>query len=130
MLFLFLGCFADPPPAEPVPESVSPPTEMVMLTGALKTQLCALPCSGPLTSLQIWRESSSGPLALITHSGDLEACSHPPTTWVDTAGAVVLIQEERPVGPAEAEALAAERDALSTGLVKAERLSCEGLTDR
>lgn len=124
MLPLLLGCFADSaPPAEA-------PAEMKMLTGALKAQLCDLPCSGPLTSLQIWRSGTSGPVTLITHSGDLEACSHPPTTWVDAAGAVQLIQEERPVGPAEAEALAEERDALTAGLVKAERLSCPAPADR
>ncbi len=125
MLLLPLGCFAAPDPLPPA----EVPAEMKMLTGALKAQLCDLPCSGPFASLQIWRSGSSGPVTLITHSGDLEACSHPPTTWVDSSGAVQLVQEERPVGPAEAEALAAERDALTAGLVKAERLSCPDPAD-
>ncbi|MFT5679291.1 MAG: hypothetical protein ACI8RZ_000195 [Myxococcota bacterium] len=130
-MLLLLACFTrtDPPTehASTHPDANSRPqlSKMMMLTGDLKAQLCDLPCSGPFTDLQIWRDGDAGPLALITHTGDLEACSHPPTTWLDTRGEVRLVQESRPVGPAEAEALAEERSALTTGLIKAERLSCD-----
>ena len=117
MLTLFLlGCSTQPEPSADTP--------MRMLDGDLKAALCSQPCSGPGASLQIWRAGDAGPVTLITHSGDLAVCSHPPTTWHDTTGATRLTQEERPVGPAEAEAMAAERDALTAGLTRAERLSC------
>ena len=91
------------------------------LDGALQERLCALDCSG---TLQLWRYGDSGPVALITHQGDIDACSHPPYRWFSAHGEEVLVQEERPVSPEEAERAAAKREALTAGMVKAERLRC------
>lgn len=72
----------------------------------------------------LWRDAE-GTLAILEHRGDIEACSHPPTAWVDAATLQQrLVQAERPVTPPEAAALQAERDAVLAGLTGDERASC------
>lgn len=73
-------------------------------------------CSGQLSSVIVWRDAAGAP-KVIEHHGDLERCSHPPSTWLDPVGAVVLVQGEGPVDAARGAQLQAEREAVVAGLV-------------
>jgi hypothetical protein len=84
---------------------------------------CASPCNGPWTKIAVWRDAH-GRVQRLRHRGDLGVCSHPPDTYYDGAGVRLLTVAERPVGPEEAAALAAERGALLAGLTAAESLTC------
>ena len=83
----------------------------------------AAACSGPLSSVIVWRDAAGTPKVL-EHRGDLSLCSHPPSTWLDPAGAVVLIQAEEPVGSERGAQLQAERDSVVAGLVADAPAAC------
>ncbi len=63
--------------------------------------------------------------------GDLQRCSHPPTSYFDATGKQVLVQALKPVvpGSAEAKRFQDERNKALAGLKKAESHSCSKLPE-
>jgi len=116
LCFLLVACRVLPAPDVVPPEAALPPDPVAMA--------CAVAaCSGPLSSVIVWRDAD-GALKVIEHRGDLSRCSHPPSTWLDPAGAVVLVQGEEPVDAARGAQLQAEREAATAGLIADAPATC------
>jgi hypothetical protein len=83
------------------------------------------PCSGRFARIQVWR-TSSGEVGRYVYDGDIDGCSHPPRVFYDAQGEQSFAVPFEPIVPGspEAEALRAQQEAQTEGLVEAERASC------
>lgn len=78
-------------------------------------------CSDANSTVSVWR-SGSGAVEVLVHEGSLDACSHPPMTYVGADGSIRLVQGNRPItGPEDAAALEVERAAVLADLVRDEK---------
>ena len=85
-------------------------------------------CAGPFSSIEVYRGSEGKPQVYV-FSGDLQRCSHPPTSYFDATGRKILVQANKPVvpGSSEAKRFEDERKKLLAGLKQAESHSCSKL---
>ena len=60
-------------------------------------------CSGELASIEVWR-TERGQIGRYVHRGDIERCSHPPTTVFDASGKELGAIANQPVVPGSEDA--------------------------
>lgn len=77
---------------------------------------------GPFARVEVWRDAASEPKMLYYH-GDLERCSHPPSSYHSVDGALLDVVANRPVTDDNRAEFAALHAKHRDGLTKAETLS-------
>jgi hypothetical protein len=88
-------------------------------------------CSGDLASIEVWR-TEHGKIGRYAHHGDIQSCSHPPTTVFDATGKELGAIANQPVlkGSEEERRFAEQRATLFGAHRKSETVDCQARVRR
>jgi len=88
-------------------------------------------CSGALASIEVWR-TERGKIGRYVHHGDIQSCSHPPTTVFDATGKELGAIANQPVvkGSEEERRFAEQRATLFGAHRKSETVDCQARVRR